>query len=91
MHATQNVKVFSSFYQPQKNFRQRRGHQRAVEVTGSTFFGKKTVSINGIEHPQKFSLTKIGKTVHMVFRRINSYFVDTGDKRHTGKHPDVGN
>ena len=41
MNATQNVQVFSSFRQPQKNFRQQQSHQRAVAVKDRLLFLKK--------------------------------------------------
>ena len=43
-----------------------------VAVQGSIVFEKKTIAVNGVEHQQTVVIKKIGKTVYMVFRRINS-------------------
>ena len=92
MNATQNVQVLSSFRQPQTNFRQQRGHRRAVAVKSSIIiFERTTIAVNGVEYQQTVNVRKPRKTVFMVFRRTNSYFVDTRDKRHTGRHPVIGN
>ena len=58
MNATQNVQVLSSFCQPQKNFRQQRGHQRAVAVKDRLFFLKKNIAVNGVEHQQTVNIKK---------------------------------
>ena len=74
-----------------KNFLQQRGHRRAVAVKSSIIiFERTTIAVNGVECQQTINITKTKKTVYMVFRRIISYFIDSGDKRHTGRHAVIG-
>ena len=91
MDATQNVQVLSSFRQPQKNFWQKRGHRRAVAVKSSIIiFERTTIAVNGVQCQRTINITKTMKTVYIVFGRIVSYFIDSGDKRHTGRHAVIG-
>ena len=91
MNATQNVQVLSSFRQPQKNFRQKRGHRQAVAVKSSIIiFERTSIAVNGVECQQTINIAKTRKTVYMVFRRNISYSSISGDKRHTGRHAVIG-
>ena len=77
--------------QTTKKFRQQRGHRRAVAVKSSIIiFERTTIAVNRVQYQQTVNIRKSGKTVSMVFRRINSYFIDTRDKRHTGRQPVSG-
>ena len=91
MNATQNVQVLSSFRQQHKKVRQKRGHRQAVAVKSSiNIFERTTIAVNGVECQQTINITKTRKTVYMVFRRIISYSIDSGDKRHTERRAVIG-
>ena len=91
MNATQNVQVLSSFRQQHKKVRQKRGHRRAVAVKSSiNNFERTTIAVNGVEYQQTVNIRKSRKTVFMVFRGTNSYFIDTRDKRHTERRAVIG-
>ena len=66
-------------------------HRRAVAVKSSIIiFERTTIAVNGVECQRTINITKTMKTVYIVFRRIVSYFIDSGDKRHNGRHAVIG-
>ena len=76
-----DFKFFSSLRQPETQFRQEQGHQRASSVMGSiNNFQNTTIAINRVEHQQAVNIKKTAETDYMVFGSNKNYFLDTCGK-----------
>ena len=89
MNATQRFNFFLVSAKHKKNSGNSGATNELLQKRSNNIFDKKITVVNGVEHQQSGNI-KNGKTGCMVFRRIDSYFIDTCDKRHTERHPDIG-